>query len=285
MQPTASAIESGPLSSADRQKFRMAALNSTAIYVLAYYLVWGVHQVAKFALSKRLHLRGNWEPSRINYIMADGEWTQHRIIAVYGIGPLLCLVFGFVAFLWYWKRERARPGIFKLLLLWIAFHACNAILGALLADSLRQEGFWYVPDWIMRLGSIANTAVALLAGAIQLIVGRLATVPFLQAHDSHTLMQFRNRRRMVFSTIMAPWLLGGLFIAVFKLPYFSMYEFLHLLIMGLLLFSLILGCISDPFDLTVQGAQPTHVAWGFVVLAVITALVWRLELSPPHHFG
>jgi hypothetical protein len=263
----------------------MAALNSTAVYVLAYYFVWGVHQFAKVGLSRRLHLRGNWDPSRVLYTVGDDEWTQHSIIAAYGIGPLLCLGLGFVAFLWYWKRERARPGIFKLLLLWIAFHTCNAILGALLADSLRQEGFWYVPDWVMRLGYMANTAVALVAGTLQLAIGRLATVPFLQAHDSHTLMQFQNRRRMVFSTIMTPWLLGGLFIALTKLPYFSMHEFLHLLMMGLLLFSLILGCISDPFDLTVQGAQPTHVAWGFVVLAVLAALGWRLVLSPPLTFG
>lgn len=285
MQPTAPTLESGPLNSADRQKFRIAALNSTAIYVLAYYLVWGVHQVAKVGLSRRLHIRGKWDPSRIVYTLSDGEWTPHRIIAVYGVGPLLCLVFGFGAFWWYWKRERARPGIFKLLLLWIAFHTCNAILGALLADSLREEGFWYVPDWVMRLGYIANSAVALLAGVVQLCIGRLATVPFLQAHDSHTLMQYQNRRRMVFATLMAPWLAGGLFIALAKLPYFSIHEFLHLLMMGLLLFSIILGCMSDPFDLTVQGAQPTHTVWGYVVLAALAALVWRLALSPPLTFG
>jgi hypothetical protein len=269
----------------DKQKFQIAALNSTVIYILAYYLVWGLHQIAKFALSKRLLMRGTWDPSRILYTLADREWTQQRIIAVYGIGPLACLLMGFVAFWWYWKRERARPGLFKLLLLWIAFHTCNAILGALLADSLRQEGFWYVPDWVMRLGYVANAAVALLAGILQLGIGRLATVPFLQAHDSHTLMQFKNRRYLVLYTVMVPWLMGGLFVALAKLPYFSVHEFLHLLMMGLLLFSLILGCMSDSFDLTVQGAQPSHVAWGLVLLAVLVAVAWRLVLSPPVTIG
>ncbi|MDO7852135.1 hypothetical protein [Hymenobacter convexus] len=269
----------------DSQKFLIAALNSTVIYVLAYYIVWGLHQGAKVAMSKRYLLQGNWDPSRIIFTVADREWSQHSVIATYGIGPMVCLVVGFGAFWWYWKRERARPGLFKLLLLWIAFHACNSILGSLLADSLRQEGFWYVPDWIMRVGNGADTAVALLGGIVQLGVGRLATVPFLQAHDSHTLMQFKNRRRMVLSTLMAPWVLGGIFIALAKQPYFSIHEFLHLLMMGLLLFPLILGCISDSFDLTVQGAQPSHVAWGLVLVAVVAAAAWWWALSPPIAIG
>ncbi|MDO7845742.1 hypothetical protein Q5H92_05185 [Hymenobacter sp. M29] len=267
------------------KKFQIAALNSTVIYILTYYMVWGLHQVAKVAMSQRYALQGTWDPSRILYAVPDRQWSQHSIIATYGIGPLGCLVVGFIAFWWYWKRERARPGLFKLLLLWTAFQACNAILGALLADSLRQEGFWYVPDWVMRIGYGANAAVALLAGIIQLGLGRLATVPFLQAHDSHTLMHFKNRRYMVFSTLMAPWLLGGGFVALAKLPYFSIHEFLHLLMMGLLLFPLILGCMSDSFDLTVQGAQPSHVAWGLVVVAVVVAVAWRLVLSPPIAIG
>jgi hypothetical protein len=275
MQPETTTI-SPPSSAVPRRKFLIAALNSIAIYVLAYYGVWAAYQLSKVEMSRLLHLRGLWDPSRIVFTLADQEWWQLAIVGVYGIGPLVCFFIGIVTFVWYWKLARAQSGLFKLLLLWVAFHACNAIFGSLLADSLRQEGSWYVTDWLLRMGSAADTIVALMAGVVQLGLGYVGSVAFLQAHDSHTVMKFQNRKRMVMYTLMAPYVGGGVFIALAKLPYFSLHELLHLLMMGLMVFPLILGCANESFDSTVERAQPSHVAWG---------VVWRLVLSPPVHFS
>ncbi|MBF9220480.1 hypothetical protein [Hymenobacter ruricola] len=274
-----------PSADSPTRKFAIAALNGTAIYVLAYYGVWAAYQLAKVALSHKLGLHGTWDPSRVTYTLADREWWQLAVLGVYGIGPLVCFFIGLATFLWYWKYERAQRGLFKLLLLWVAFHSCNAIFGSLLADSLRQEGSWYVSEWLLRMGNAADVAVALIAGLIQLGLGHLGSVAFLQAHDSHTVMKFPNRKRMVFYTLMWPYVAGGAFIALSKVPYFSMHEALHLLMVGLLIFPLILGCSSDPFESTVERAQPSYVAWGLVILAVLAAVGWRLALSPPVSFG
>lgn len=269
----------------DHSKFLITGLNSMAVYVLAYYLVWGLHQGAKLEVSRFYNLRGNWNPSRIVYTLADGEWWRLAIIAVNGIGPLVCLLLGIVAFQWYWKRERARRGQFKLLLLWVALHCCNAIFGALLADTLTQTGFWYVPDWLLGLGNIVNVILALLAGLAQLGLGYLAAIAFLQAHDSKTVMRFQNRQRMVLATLIFPWIAGGLLIALAKVPYLSVYEVLHLVIMGLLVAPTALGCLNEVFSATVRRPQSTKIAWGLIGLAVVVAVVWRLALSPPVPFG
>ena len=284
MQPQSSTLPA-PTPKTDRSKFLTAGLNGTAVYILAYYLVWGMHQVAKLEVSQFYSLRGNWNPSSIVYTMADGEWWRIAIIAVNGIGPLVCLVLGVVAFQWYWKSERARRGQFKLLLLWVAFHCCNAVLGALLADTLTQTGFWYVPDWLLGLGNIMNVILALLAGLIQLGLGYLAAIAFLQAHDSKTVMRFQNRQRMVITTLIVPWVAGGIFIALTKLPYLSVYEVLHLVVMGLLITPTALGCLNEVFSDTVKRPQSTKIAWGLVGLAVVVAVAWRLALSPPMAFG
>lgn len=269
----------------DRGKFLIAALNGTAIYVLAYCLVWGVHQLAKYEISRLYHLRGTWDPSRILYTLADNEWWRTAIVAVHGIGPLVSLVVGVVAFRWYWRYERARRGNFKLLLLWVAFHACNAVFGALLADTFIQMGFWYVPDWLLRLGNVMNVLLALLAGLVQLALGYFGAVAFLQAHDSKTVMRHPNRQLMVVSTLIVPWVVGGTFIALSRGPYLSLYEALHLLIMGLLVTPMALGCLNDTFASTVKRPRVTQVAWGLVGLAVVVAIGWRLVLSPPVIFG
>jgi len=256
-------------------------LNGTALYVLAYYFVWGVHQGVKVELSKFYHLRGNWDPSRIVYTLAAVEWWPLGIIAVNGIGPLVCLLVGSAAFMWYWRRERARRGQFKLLLLWVAFHGCNAVFGALLADTFLQTGFWYVSEWLFEMGNTVNVLLAALAGLVQLGLGYVAAVAFLQAHDSKTVMRLENRRLMVVFTLIIPWLAGSAFIALTKLSYFSAYEGLHLLAMGLLVVPMALGALTEVFSSTVRRPRPTQVAWGLVGLAVVVAVVWRLALSPP----
>ena len=283
MQPETSTLRTAS-PGADKGKFLVSALNGTALYVLAYYFVWGLHQGAEVGLSRHYNLRGTWDPSRISYTLADGEWWRTAIIAVHGVGPVVCLLVGLGAFRWYWQRERARRGHFKLLLLWVAFHSCNAVFGALLADTLTHSGFWYVPDWLLQLGNVPNVLLALLAGLAQLALGYFGAVAFLQAHDSKTVMRHANRQRMVMCTLVVPWVAGGTFIALSKLPYITLHEFLHLLMMGLLITPLALGCLNEVFSDTVKRPQPTHVAWGLVGLALVVALAWRLALSQPMTF-
>ena len=136
------------------------------------------------------------------------------------------------AFLWFWERERALRGQFKLFLLWVAFHSSSAVFGELLADTFTRTGFWYVPDWLFRFGTVVNVLLALVAGGLQLGIGYLAAAPFLQAHDSKTVMQLQNRRLMLLAALIGPWVIGSGFFALTKASYFSLYEALHLVVMG-----------------------------------------------------
>jgi len=284
MQPETAPLRPVPFGP-NHRKFLISAVNGAVLYVLAYYLVWGLHQLAKLEVSRFYHLRGTWDPSRIVYALADAEWWRTAIIAVNGVGPAVCLLAGAGALRWFWQRERARRGHLKLLLLWVAFHSCNAVFGALLADTFTQSGFWYVPDWLFELGNVANVLLALLAGLAQLALGYFAAVAFLQAHDSKTVMRYGNRRLMVVCTLVVPWGAGGAFIALAKLPYVTVHEGLHLLMMGLLVTPLALGCLNEVFSSTVRRPAPTHVAWGLLALAVLIAGAWRLALSPPIVFN
>ena len=142
-----------------------------------------------------------------------------------------------------------------------------------------------VPDWLLGLGNVMNVILALLAGLVQLGLGYFGAVAFLQAHDSHTVMRYDKRQLMVVSTLIVPWVVGSVFIALTKMPYLTVQETLHLAMMGLLVTPLALGCLNEVFSETVKRPQPTHVAWGLVGLAIVVALVWRLALSPPLTFG
>lgn len=268
----------------EKYKFVISGVNGTGLYILSYYLVWAVYELVKVQASRYFHLRGVWTPSRVVYALSDGEWWRTAVVTVYGVGPLACLLVGLVAFRWYWRSERARRGQLKLLLLWVVFQACNAVFGALLADTFTQSGSWYVFDWLFRLGNVVNVILALLAGLAQLALGYFGAIAFLQAHDSKTVMRYSNRQKMVASTLVAPWVVGSLFIMAAKQPYLTIQETLHLAMMGLLITPMALGCLNEVFSDTVKRPQATRVAWGLLVLAMVLAVGWRLALSPPVAF-
>ena len=281
MQPT-TATET---TSNSAQKFVISAFNGTVTYALAYLLINGLHQLVTVLTAARLQVRGAWDLSQISYSLSNGEWWRTAVLTVYGIGPLVVAIAGLVVYQWYWQRQRARRGLLKLLLLWVALHACNAVLGALLADTVLQTGFWYVPAWLFRLGNVVNVLLAIGAGLGQVAVGYFAAVAFLQAHDSRTVMQYPNRRRMVVSTIFVPWAAGSALLALAKTPAFSLQEGLHFAVMGLLLVPLALGCLEQVFDSTVRSPQKTRLAWGLLGLLALALLGWRLLLLPPVLFG
>lgn len=231
-------------------------------------------------MARRANVPGIWSLAGVRFILGDGGWRRDMVLAVYGLGPTLVSGLGVMAFGLFWLRQRYRRGLGKLLLLWVAFHAINTVLGGLLADTVTQSGSWYVPNWLLGGGGTwPSIVLGLVFAVLQILVGFLAAIPFLLAQDSRTALQFDNRSRLVAYTIVGPWLAGSLLLVLSKLPQLGLNEVLHLATMGLLLVPLALGCNQEFFNEQAVLPQPTRVAWGLVGLALLGLLGWRLALG------
>ncbi|RZK45871.1 MAG: hypothetical protein EOO59_20240, partial [Hymenobacter sp.] len=268
MQPVPALVaESSP--AAVRAKFRIAFLNATACYLLAYQLVALIYQAATVLVARRKGVPGTWNLSGVHFELGDSAWRHDMVVQVYGAGPLLALALGGLAFVVFWRRQRHRRGRGKLLLLWLILHALSAAFGGLLADTVTQSGSWYAPNWLLGGGSTwPSTVLGLLLAAGQLVLGYLAAIPFLLTQDSHTVLQFERRPQLVRATIVGPWLLGSGLLALSKLPQLSLNESLRFAILGLLLVPLALGCRQESFSQKKWTPSPTRLAWGLLGLGV-----------------
>ncbi|GAB3636334.1 hypothetical protein GCM10027422_19240 [Hymenobacter arcticus] len=263
----------------------MLLLNGTACYLLAYQLVHLVAEAAPVFVARRANIPGVWSLSGIRFILGDGGWRRDSVVNVYGLGPVLLTALGVGAFLLFWLYQRQKRGLFKLLLLWVALHATNTVLGGLLADTVTQSGSWYVPNWLLGGGGTwPSTVLGLLFALVQLGLGFLAAVPFLLAQDSRTALQFDNRARLIIYGVIGPWLAGSLLLAVSKLPHLGVNEALHYATMGLLLVPLAINSNQEFFNQNEVLPYPTRVAWGLVALALLGLLAWRLALGTPVAF-
>ncbi|MGI4972081.1 MAG: hypothetical protein ACRYGH_24315 [Janthinobacterium lividum] len=280
-------MSAAPATAATRaahSKFIKVFFNATACYLLAYQLVQLVYQAGVVLVARRANVPGFWGVSGVHFELGDSGWRRDMVLDVYGVGPALALLLGSLCFAIFW-RQRRRPGLAKLLLLWIALHATNAVLGGLLADTVTQSGSWYVPNWLFGAGSTwPSLVLGLLFAAGQIVVGFLAAVPFLLAQDSHTIMQFERRPHLVVYTIVGPWLSGSILLAISKLPQLSVNEGLHYATMGLLLIPLAQGCQQEFFSVRDLLPRPTRLAWGLASLALLGLLAWRLALGTPVAF-
>ena len=267
---------------AARGKFIRLFLNAMACYLLAYQVVHFVAEAAPVFMARRATIPGIWSLSGVRFVLGDGGWRYNTVLGVYGLGPLLLTGLGVVSFSVFWRWQRHRRGLVKLLLLWLAFHATNYVLGGLLADTVTQSGSWYVPNWLLgRGGTWPSAVLGLLFAVLQLALGFLAAIPFLLAQESHTALQFDNRLYLIAYTILGPWLVGSLLLLLSRLPQPGLNEVLHFVTMGLLLVPLALGCNREFFNQNDVLPYPTRVAWGLVALAGLGLLAWRLALNTP----
>ena len=264
---------------AARGKFFSSFLNATACYLLAWLLVNGLNQAGQVWAARRAHVPGSWQLAGIRFNLPDSGWRQSTVLSVYGTGPLLLAGLAVLALGAFWKLRRQR-GLLKLLLLWVAFVAFNHVLAGLLADTVTQSGFWYVPNWLANTsGTWPSLVLGLLFAALQVGLGYGLAMLFLLAQDSRTLLQFDNRFYLITWALLGPWLAGSALLALSKLPHLGWSEVLHYATLGLLLVPLALGLARPYQDENQVLPPPTYVAWGLVALALLGVLAWRLALG------
>jgi len=263
-------------------KFRLLFFNALACYLLAYQVVRFVAEGTPVYMARRAFIPGVWSLGGVRFIIGDGGWRYNTVLSVYGLGPTLLFGLGVVAFGLFWKWQRQRRGLGKLLLLWLSFHAANTILAGLLADTVTQSGSWYVPNWLLGGGGTwPSPVLGILFALLQIGLGFLAAIPFLLAQDSRTALQFDNRLRLIAYTVVGPWLGGSLLLILSRLPSFNLNETLHFATMGLLLVPLALGCNQEFFNQNTMLPYPTRGAWGLLAVAILGLLAWRLALATP----
>ncbi|MCC3157100.1 hypothetical protein LJ737_07610 [Hymenobacter sp. 15J16-1T3B] len=267
------------------QKTLIAACNSTLLFVLAYLTADTAFRLATVLMARQLRIPGIWGLSRIQFRIADTAWWRQAVVAVYSVGPLVCLLLAVVAALWFWQRARLRRGLLKQYLLWLVLHGLNLFFGAMVADTITESGFWFVPSWVFLAGNAVNVAVAVLSGLVLLALGYLAAPLFLQSHDSRTLMRFEQRRRLLWATLFLPWLLGSALIALAKFPHLSVNEGLHLATLFVALAPLAVSSSNELFAFTVEMPQKTRFAAGLAVLVLLALAAARVVLGPGVHFG
>lgn len=265
------------------EKQKIYAFNSTVLYLLAYFILFNLNQLATLFIARSNAIPTAIFPGHLAFKIPDRAWQVQQVISTYGAGPLFCLVaacFGVYLF----NKVKHLGGLRKLFYLWLMLHGFNLFFGSLIAGTLARGGFWYAVRWSIP-SDAATWAIAFVFGLILLFLGFLTAPGFLISCDSITLVQFGNRRQLLNAMLVWPWIIGSLVLVLLKFPDFTRYEGLLYLTMLLLLVPAYFFNLGNPISETVESPLRPHFATGLAALVVILFLIYRLSLQNGILFG
>ncbi len=224
-----------PLFEKQNRTFLYLAVDSTAIYIITFILVYFLYQLIILAGAS---LWGTGTIQQYHRMVFTGHaslYSRLGILFIASVGPNLTLVLGLILFTWVF-RLKFFSGLQRLFVLWLALHSINHFFGALMYGAITNEGFKDVTR-LLNIQQVLMFFLAFIALILLFWIGLRATRPFLETTTSLTMINSDNRRRFIINQVILPWIVGSLLLAMLFDPdnlNFT-YELLTFITMGFII--------------------------------------------------
>ena len=265
-------------------------INSTALFVLAYYIVWLTYQLAVMVQASFSSIDSVLYYYEVMFPIGNYStlWSQFNIILITAAGPFISVLMGVVYF--YVFLGRRSPGSqVRLLLVWLYLLSMAFFFGAFVAGAITHQGFGYVESWLY-LHIAFRIGISLIFLFFLGFLGwkTIMLLPEVSGPDSYN----RSRVAFVLSRLTIPWLVGGTLMLLLKYTSFvpqhpNIFDYDTIIIASMIfpVVSVIFNRRDHPFlakNSRRSTSTKTIVLWGIAAL-ILTFLV-RVGLRHGLHF-
>ena len=256
-------------------------INSLALYVTAYLVVYISYQLVVMIVASRWHL----DSVLFYYDLAFNDfsplWTRFNIIVVTFSGPLVSLLIGIL----FYKVIANRPklkGFIKLFVIWIALHGFNLFFGAFASGVSTDQGFGYVANWLY-MNVFWQIFFSLTFLFILGMIGYHSSGKFLETSNSAYKIKTENRNRFLLHQAILPWLMGSLIIYLVKVPNNMPYDVGNLFTMSLAVIPVIFNRKVKPALNFKDDRKPTRIHWAYIITFILLLASFRIWLESGLH--
>ncbi|MFZ4401746.1 MAG: hypothetical protein ACOYO1_17080 [Bacteroidales bacterium] len=266
--------------------FKLIALDSTVIYVLAFLFVYFVYQFITAFIAGQYFIRVVLFYNELKFLTPDNSkfWYSDSALTIFASGPLVSIFLAFVFIMLYRKFSNS-DSIIKLFFLWGALHFINRVIGSFAIGSIfLLYGSNLIVDWLY-LGMEIKILVVVAAIIVLLIIGNYSVFPLLTSANSFTLINSQNRTRFVKNQIFVPWLFGSFILFLIYLPRVPVHELLINLSMLIMLLPTYFR-FENVMIPNVEDDPPMYsFSWTFVSFFVVLLAAFRIILGRGIRFG
>lgn len=188
-------------------------LNSSVFFILSFFFVYYLYQFTTIFTAQAFNIPSKLFSYRIDWPLYTYSYLYTRValVVIFGSGPLVCLIFGFL-FYWLYLWARAHTHFTKMFFLWACFHAFNLFFGSYISGVLTRTGFIYTSEWlfISNMFDVEEIIFMVISIVVLLIIGYFATKQFLHSASSARLIEPKYRTLFILSQVVIPWFIGNL---------------------------------------------------------------------------
>ncbi len=277
-----------PITDQERKRtFNIIALNSTAVYVLAFLFVYFIYQFITAFIAGQYFIRVILLYNEIKFLTPDNSkfWYSDSALTVFAAGPLISAFLAFV-FIMLYRRFTNTDSILKLFFLWGALHFINRVFSSFAIGTIfLLYGSNLIADWLY-LGMEIKILMVVFAILILLIIGNFSVFPILTSANSFSLINKKNRAGFIKNQIFIPWIVGSLILFVLYLPKFPLHEILINVSMLIMLIPVYLKFDKIMIP-NVEEDEPyrDRLSWIFILFFIAVLAAFRIVFGKGIHFG
>ena len=264
-----------------KKGFYYYTINSVALYIIAYLLVYMVYQLTVLIVASRWGLDSVLYYYDLAFNDYSPLWSRYNIIVVTFSGPFISLVIGFIFYKWIADRPKVKSFL-KLFVLWIGFHGFNLFLGAFVSGVSFDEGFGYVANWLY-LNVFWKFLLSLVFLSILAMTGYFSARKFLETSNSMLRVRKKYRTRFLFHQVVLPWFIGSAIILLVKIPNNMPYEAGTLVTMMFAVVPVLFNLKAEPRPNMIGTHKPTKVMWSYIIMVLVILLLYRVGLDTGYH--
>lgn len=275
--PEGNEVVPAPIQKTDPVKNFYVFANSTALYIITYLLIHGIYNGATAITAMVFKIKVYFGLSAVRFFMQDDHWSRFQVVAIFTAGPVACLLAARV-FTFLFRFVHDKRTFWKTFVFWGFMHAINFTFGSVLSGVVSHRGVWHALEWLV-YDSLVITFLAIITLPMLLVIGLIFTIPFLKCCDTWTLILYPNRNKLMQTSLIGPWLAGGLFLNFLKYPYNTLYEQVLYGTMVFLLIPIYIFSKECLVEATVAGPRRTRLEWKIILPVLLAVLVFRIALK------
>lgn len=278
-----------PKSEIQRQRKRLLHffVNSTVLYLIAYFAVYITYQATVMFVASRFGLNSVFYFFEVAFPAGNNSslWSSFNIILITFSGPFISVMLG-VYYLMIKARSKELKGLMKLFYLWLAYHSLNYFLGGFVAGVITKQGFGYVIEWLY-LPTFIRFGGSIIALFGMGVIGFFQSKIFFESSNSIYWTQRSQRPILVLFGAVLPWALSVFFLFVLKFPYVipqheNIVQWDSIMYVTMIFFigPMLVNYIAKPeFDATVRKAKGRRINYLYITILIIIIVAFRAGLD------
>ncbi|MBN1340382.1 MAG: hypothetical protein JXA03_13715 [Bacteroidales bacterium] len=273
-----------------RSTLLVTAVNSTAFFILAFLALHYAGQYITIITASFYDIPAVLYSYRIYWPLYTYStlYTRAALIVIFGTGPLVSLILGFVFYRIY-LLLRARLKYLKVLLVWLVYHSFNLFFGAYIVGVVTRTGFIYTSEWLFlsNVFDVEEIVLLIVSVVILIITGYYGTKHVILASLSNKVIEPKRRVFYFIFQLLIPWLAGNLALILMNMPN-NPDELLLLYATSILIIVPGFSNFNAPAfqQIRVTGLpSKVSVRWIYLAAAILAVLTIRIGLGGGIGFG